>query len=192
VSRSRAERLGRAAAAGTALAVAVAMALGAAPGAGAQRARDLPALDIVLPAADVWLVSSSLDGAVQVAESPGAVEITLAADALFPSGGASLDAGARRRLAEVASRIRRARPPRVQIDGHTDGRGSAAAAVRRSRRRAEAVADVLEEALGAAAPVFDTAGRGARAPVVAEERPDGSDDRRGRARNERITVRFDR
>ncbi|MEA2269828.1 MAG: hypothetical protein QOC64_2438, partial [Solirubrobacteraceae bacterium] len=102
MSRSRAERLGLgAAAARTALAVAVAMALGAAPGAGAQRARDLPALDIVLPAADVWLVSSSLDGAVQVAESPGAVEITLAADALFPSGGASLDAGAHRRVAEV-------------------------------------------------------------------------------------------
>ncbi|MEA2270827.1 MAG: hypothetical protein QOC64_3437 [Solirubrobacteraceae bacterium] len=185
MSRSRGVRA-------AALAVVVAVGLAAASAAGAQRAARLPALDVALPAADVATVSATLDDSVQVAESARAVEITLAADVLFRAGTAELSAGARQRLAEVAGRIRRARPLRVQIEGHTDGTGSDTENVRLSQERADAVAGVLDELLGAAAPVGDAAGRGARDPIAAEGRGDPAADRRARARNRRITVRFER
>jgi outer membrane protein OmpA-like peptidoglycan-associated protein len=175
-----------------ALAAAVAVGLAAASAAGAQRAERLPALDVALPAADVATVSATLDDSMQVAESGRAVEITLAADVLFRGDTARLSAGARRRLAEVAGPIRLARPLRVQIDGYTDGKGSDAEDVRSSQARAEAVGGVLDELLGAAAPVVDAAGRGARDPIAAERRGDPAAGRRARARNRRVTVRFER
>jgi outer membrane protein OmpA-like peptidoglycan-associated protein len=129
---------------------------------------------------------------VQVAESARRVEVTLAADALLRAGTAELSADARRRLSEVAGRIRRARPLRVQIDAYTDGTGARVAQARLSRARAEAVAGALEEILGAAAPVLDTAGRGARDPVATAAGQEGGAGRRARARNRRVTVAFAR
>jgi outer membrane protein OmpA-like peptidoglycan-associated protein len=138
------------------------------------------------------VVSGTVDDSVRVAEGPATVEVTLAADVLFRAGGAELSTEARPRLAEAAGRIRRARPDRVEVEGHTDGGVRGADARRESLAWAETVASALEDMLGAAAPVFDVAGRGASDPVAVEGRGGPAAQRRARAANRRVVVRFGR
>jgi OOP family OmpA-OmpF porin len=148
--------------------------------------------DVVLPVEDLTLETSSLDRSVQTQESNRAVKVTLAADVLFRFDRASLTARARSRIAEAAAKIREGKPPRVQIVGHTDSKGSDAYNDRLSRRRAESVARALRAALGADAPGLDTEGRGESEPVAPNTKSDGSDNPRGRARNRRVIVSFGR
>jgi outer membrane protein OmpA-like peptidoglycan-associated protein len=171
-------------------AAALAAALGAPAAAGAQRAAELPVTELTLPVVDLSLTTAALDDSVETAESAREVRVTLAADVLFEFDRASLSAGARRRLGDVARRIRAARPQEVAVEGHTDSKGSDAYNDRLSRRRAESVARALRAALGAAAPTLATAGRGERAPVAENRHENGSDNARGRARNRRVTVAF--
>jgi outer membrane protein OmpA-like peptidoglycan-associated protein len=178
--------------AAAAAALGLALWSGAAPTARVQEPARLPVSELTLPVVDLSLTEATLDDSVQTAESARRVRVTLAADVLFAFDRAALSPGAQRRLGDVARRIRAARPQQVDIDGHTDAEGSERSNDRLSRRRAESVADALRDLLGPAAPTLASAGHGERDPVAPDERRDGSDDPRGRARNRRVTVSFDR
>jgi OOP family OmpA-OmpF porin len=180
VSRSRSER--------TALAALAVLSLAAAP----ARAQEPTVLDLRLPVEDLSLATASLDDSVSTAESESRVRVTLAADVLFRFDRASLTPGARSRLDEVAARIRDRRPSRIQIDGHTDSKGSNAYNLRLSRRRAAAGARWLRAELGSDTPALGTAGHGEEDPIARNTRRDGGDNPRGRACNRRVTVSFGR
>ena len=169
-----------------ALLAAAVLAVATSPAA-AQEARDIHTRVV-----DIEVTVSSLDDSVRETEAGPEVRFRLAADVLFAFDSARLDAGARSRLAQVAARLHREQPRRVQIVGHTDSKGSDAYNLRLSQRRSDAVRAALVRSLASEAPAFDVRGRGEADPVAPNSRPDGSDNPRGRARNRRVEISFPR
>lgn len=85
---------------------------------------------------------------------------------LFPTGKVSLNAQGRETLAELLKEIqRRGGTVEVQVEGHTDDVGQAAANDRLSMARAEAVRLLLWQG-GLTATFVRVVGRGARSPLV--------------------------
>ncbi len=99
----------------------------------------------------------------------------------FASGSAELGAGARQPLARLARSLLDNPTVRVEIGGHTDGRGDPEANRRLSRRRAEAVRDFLVAA-GVAPSRVIADGYGASRPLADDASAEG------RARNRRVEV----
>ena len=147
-------------------------------------------VDLTLPVQDLSLNTASLDNSVATAESTKRVEVTLAADVLFAFDRASLTGKAQSRIAEAAAKIAESEPTVVRVTGHTDAKGADGYNLGLSRRRAAAVADALQDVLGADAPSMRTRGRGEADPVAPNTKQDGSDNPRGRARNRRVEVVF--
>ena len=76
----------------------------------------------------------------------------------------------------------------IRVEGHTDAKGSDAYNQALSERRAGAVEAALKARLGSAAVTLTAQGFGARRPVAANTKPDGSDDEAGRQRNRRVEI----
>lgn len=149
------------------------------------RPDELPVQELTLPVLDLELAVSSLGDTVEVRSSG----VTLRADILFAFGSARLAHGARSRISAAVEEVRRRDPQRLLVEGHTDDKGSEAYNLRLSRRRADAVRRVLVARLGSDSPPIRTVGRGEAEPV-ANNRTNGQDDARGRARNRRVEIRF--
>lgn len=117
------------------------------------------------------------------AESAQAVTIDISADVLFAVDAATLSPQAVQRVAAVAADVTaRAADGPVTVVGHTDSDGTDADNDDLSRRRAQAVADVLGPAVGGRQLAVE--GRGEREPVA----DNGTDE--GKQRNRRVSVRF--
>jgi outer membrane protein OmpA-like peptidoglycan-associated protein len=99
----------------------------------------------------------------------------------FANGKARILASSKKRLAETVAVLREFPGIRIQIEGHTDGRGARDKNLDLSRRRAEAVKWHLVDQ-GIAADRLETAGAGPDRPV-ANDRTAG-----GRAKNRRIEI----
>jgi len=76
----------------------------------------------------------------------------------------------------------------VSVEGHTDGKGSAAYNQALSERRAASVARWLKGRKGLNKVRFDVRGFGASKPVAPNAKPDGSDDPDGRQKNRRVEI----
>jgi outer membrane protein OmpA-like peptidoglycan-associated protein len=76
----------------------------------------------------------------------------------------------------------------IRVEGHTDAKGSDAYNQALSERRAKAVEAALKARLGSAAVTLTAQGYGAKRPVAANAKPDGSDDEAGRQRNRRVEI----
>lgn len=76
----------------------------------------------------------------------------------------------------------------IAVEGHTDAKGSDAYNQALSERRAGAVEAALKARLGGAAVTLTAQGFGAKRPVAANAKPDGSDDEAGRQRNRRVEI----
>ena len=76
----------------------------------------------------------------------------------------------------------------IRVEGHTDAKGSNAYNQALSERRAGAVEAALKARLGSAAVTLTAQGFGAKRPVAANAKPDGSDDEAGRQRNRRVEI----
>lgn len=148
--------------------------------------------DMTLPVVDLRVETASLDRSVRRAESSANVRVALAADVLFQFNSARPTDRARSRIAEVASEIRRERPERVTIEGHTDSKGSEAFNLRLSLRRARAVARALTRNVRGRAPRLVTTGAGESKPIAANTKPAGGDDPQGRALNRRVEIAIPR
>jgi len=109
----------------------------------------------------------------------------LAADVLFAFDSAELSPDARRRVQQLGTEVAgRAAPGQVSIVGHTDAEASDAYNDDLSRRRAQAVADVLSPMLAPAGVTLVVEGRGEREPVADNATPEG------RQLNRRVSVGF--
>lgn len=121
-------------------------------------------------------------------ETATTIEVTLPADLLFDFDKADLRPAAQQALREVAELVRqRARGP-VAIQGHTDALGGDAYNQKLSERRAAAVKSWLVAREAVPAGRLTTSGLGARNPVAANRKADGSDNPEGRQLNRRVTV----
>lgn len=123
-----------------------------------------------------------------VRETAFGTVVELPADTLFEFDKADLSPDAATNLAKVAELIRSAPAGPIKIVGHTDAKGDDAYNQRLSEQRAAAVADWMKEQVGVRQRTFDVAGKGETEPVAANQKPDGSDDPDGRARNRRVEI----
>jgi outer membrane protein OmpA-like peptidoglycan-associated protein len=131
----------------------------------------------------------ALDGSERVQETAARTTVTFAADVLFEFDRAEVTPAARTRLDELAGQLKGLGARPVTVTGHTDGKGDDAYNQDLSLRRARAVESVLSGGVGAGF-TFEVSGLGETKPVAPDQKPDGSDDPEGRARNRRVEVGF--
>jgi outer membrane protein OmpA-like peptidoglycan-associated protein len=159
-----------------------------APGAGGQPGAGIDVearvLDLVFR---TGRVSGGKDTAT-ISESPGTTEVDLAADVLFAFNSDRLSPAAQAELQETAKLIRERANGPIRVEGHTDSVGSPSYNLGLSQRRAEAVRAALERLLAGRPTQFQVRGFGASRPIAPNRNPDGSDNRKGRQRNRRVTV----
>ncbi|MGW3769101.1 OmpA family protein [Actinomadura verrucosospora] len=118
------------------------------------------------------------------------VTVRISADVLFDFGKATLTGAARRRIAELAPRLRDARGA-VQVSGHSDSIGDPASNLTLSEQRAEAVKAELAGALTGTSPRIEARGYGETKPVAPNEQG-GKDDPAGRAKNRRVEIVYEK
>jgi outer membrane protein OmpA-like peptidoglycan-associated protein len=124
----------------------------------------------------------------QVTETDFEVRIQLAADVLFDFDKSDIKPQAAAVLKQAASFVRDKAKGTVQIDGHTDGKGSDAYNQKLSERRAASVKNWFVNKEGLSNVKFSTQGFGAKKPVAPNTKPDGSDDPDGRQKNRRVEI----
>ena len=118
------------------------------------------------------------------------VTVHISADVLFDFGKAELTDAARRRIADLAPRLRDARGT-VQVSGHSDSIGSPSYNLDLSQRRADAVKAELARALGGTSLRMEAKGYGETRPI-APNLVGGKDNPSGRAKNRRVDITFDK
>lgn len=112
------------------------------------------------------------------------IYVALPADTLFEFDKAEIRGEAEANLRTLAQLIGKTQGT-VQLKGYTDAKGEDAYNLALSRRRAEAVATWLA-ANGTDNARLQATGLGEADPIAPNQRPDGSDDPEGRARNRRV------
>jgi len=117
-----------------------------------------------------------------------AIVVDLPADVLFDFDQATLRPDAQASLDKAAELLRSYPGAPVHINGHTDAKGSDSYNDALSLRRAQAVAQALQQRGSGA---LQTAGFGKRRPVAPNAQPDGRDDPAGRQRNRRVEIVID-
>jgi len=142
-------------------------------------------LDLIIPAA-AGTTATVQD--LQVKEIGNTVQIDLNADVLFDFDKADILPKAEDTLQKAAAIIKERAKGTVMIAGHTDSKGSDAYNQPLSERRANAVRDWLRAKGGLSSVTFDTKGFGSKQPAVPNQKPDGSDDPEGRAKNRRVEI----
>lgn len=105
----------------------------------------------------------------------------------FAEGGTSLSEEADRAVAAILASEQFRLGGKITLTGHTDSTGYDEANIRSSQKRAEAVAEKLEEA-GASAANIEIIAMGEQRPIAPNAKPDASPDEEGRARNRRVEV----
>jgi outer membrane protein OmpA-like peptidoglycan-associated protein len=141
-------------------------------------------LDLVFTVKDLGGKVSDL----QVKESDTEIRIEMSADVLFDFDRADIKKEAKPSLDKVADIVREHSRAAVTVEGHTDGKGSAAYNQALSERRAGSVARWLKGRQGLNKVRFDVRGFGASKPVASNTKPNGSDDPDGRQKNRRVEI----
>ncbi len=76
----------------------------------------------------------------------------------------------------------------MQIEGHTDGKGTHPYNMKLSENRADAVKNWLVQNASISGSRITTQGWGETKPVAPNKKPDGSDDPEGRQKNRRVEI----
>lgn len=105
----------------------------------------------------------------------------------FERGGSELSDAARVKIQEIVESEQFGEGGAIVLRGHSDASGSDDANLRASRRRAEAVRDLLEE-LGANPDRMTVIAMGEQNPVEPNALPSGEPNERGRAANRRVDI----
>ncbi|MES4827687.1 OmpA family protein [Streptomyces anthocyanicus] len=114
------------------------------------------------------------------------VTLALQAEVLFGKDSSKLGAEATSRIRGIADEIRTQNATRVRVFGFTDDLGSSAHGDVLSKRRANAVHDVLSQSLNDAGITYEVRGYGEQYPIA-----DNSTEA-GRKKNRRVEVSFPR
>jgi outer membrane protein OmpA-like peptidoglycan-associated protein len=129
--------------------------------------------------------SVAKEGELRVVGDPNRYDILLPTDVLFDFDESGLRPEAEPLLDQVAAKLREDRPQQVHVRGHTDSKGTSQHNFTLSLKRAKAVCDRLEAAVGG----FNMCiGRGEAEPLLPNENADGSDNPLNRQLNRRVTV----
>ncbi|MFJ7629393.1 OmpA family protein [Streptomyces sp. NPDC097595] len=135
---------------------------------------------------DIKSVIEDLGGEERREDTNADIKFALQAEVLFGKDSAKLSGEAKGRINAIAEEIKRQDAKKVRVFGFTDDLGSSAHGDVLSKKRAEAVHNVLDEALGGSGITFEIRGYGEDYPIA------GNDDEEGRRKNRRVEVSFQR
>ena len=116
------------------------------------------------------------------------VRIDLAADVLFNFDQYTLLPKASDTLRKVGQVAASYPSSPIQIEGHTDGKGTHPYNMKLSENRADAVKAWLVKNASVAGSRISTRGWGETKPIAPNKKPDGSDDPEGRQKNRRVEI----
>jgi outer membrane protein OmpA-like peptidoglycan-associated protein len=129
--------------------------------------------------------TADLENTITSSQTDKTGSVDLSADVLFAVDQATLTPAARAKIQSAAQLVNsKAAPGAVTIVGHTDSTGTPAPNLDLSRRRAAAVAAVLQPLVTVAGVTFTVDGKGETQPVASNETP------QGRQANRRVSVGF--
>ncbi|GAA3297223.1 hypothetical protein GCM10020295_29220 [Streptomyces cinereospinus] len=114
------------------------------------------------------------------------MKFALQAEVLFGKDSARLSSAAQARILAIAEEIKTQNATKIRVFGFTDDLGSSAHGDALSRRRANAVHDVLDSELNDPNVTFEVRGYGEQYPIA-----DNSSES-GRKKNRRVEVSFPR
>ncbi|MFD8154072.1 OmpA family protein [Streptomyces sp. NPDC059720] len=114
------------------------------------------------------------------------VKFALQAEVLFAKDSAKLSAQAKARISAIAEEIKAQNATKIRVFGFTDNLGSSAHGDVLSRKRADAVQNVLDQELTSAGVTYEVRGYGEQYPIA-----DNSTEA-GRKKNRRVEVSFPR
>ncbi|WP_344966474.1 OmpA family protein [Salinactinospora qingdaonensis] len=120
------------------------------------------------------------------AETGEEIAIMLSSDVLFDFEESSLTDKANQTLERVAKEIDSSGATTVEIDGHTDNKGVDEINIPLSEARAKSVSKKLKELIKRDGINYEVAGHGSSQPVAS------NDSEKGRAKNRRVTVKFEK
>lgn len=120
--------------------------------------------------------------------TPQEIRISLPADVLFNFDKADIRPDAAQALRQTLTVIRYYKEAPIQIEGHTDSKGSDGYNQALSERRAQSVQQWLVSQGNVSASSITTQGYGESRPRVQNTQPDGSDDPVGRQLNRRVEI----
>jgi outer membrane protein OmpA-like peptidoglycan-associated protein len=152
-------------------------------------AADFP--DIDFPKADFPVVNfPEVDfPQLQIQQGKGTTIYTLPADILFDFDKADIRPDADAALRQISASIAQRFPDApLQINGHTDAKGSDSYNVDLSNRRAASVKQWLQNNASVTSDRITTNGYGETRPVAPNSNADGSDNPTGRQQNRRVEV----
>lgn len=135
---------------------------------------------------DIKSVIEDLGGEERREDTNADIKFALQAEVLFGKDSARLSGEAKGRINAIAEEIKRQDAKKVRVFGFTDDLGSSAHGDVLSKKRAEAVHNVLDEALGGSGITFEIRGYGEDYPIASNE------DEEGRRKNRRVEVSFQR
>lgn len=115
------------------------------------------------------------------------IRIQLPADVLFDFDKANIRQDAEAALGKVLVILRAHAKARIEIEGHTDGKGKPAYNQKLSESRARSVKAWLVKN-GIPARQISTKGYGMTRPIAPNTKPDGKDDPAGRQKNRRVEI----
>jgi outer membrane protein OmpA-like peptidoglycan-associated protein len=124
----------------------------------------------------------------QAQQSGRSLSMNLSGDVLFDYDKATLKPAAQEALNKVAVVLSQFPESRVTVEGYTDAKGTKSVNMQLSQERALAVKDWLVKSGSVPAVNISARGFGEQNPVAPNTRPDGSDDRIGRAANRRVSI----
>ena len=116
------------------------------------------------------------------------VRIDLAADVLFNFDQYTLLPKASDTLRKVGQVAASYPSSPIQIEGHTDGKGTHPYNMKLSENRAGSVKAWLVQNASVAGSRISTRGWGETKPIAPNKKPDGSDDPEGRQKNRRVEI----
>jgi len=116
------------------------------------------------------------------------VRIDLAADVLFDFDKYTLLPKASDTLQKVGQVAGSYPSSPIQIEGHTDGKGTHPYNMKLSENRADSVKAWLVQNASVAGSRISTRGWGETKPIAPNKKPDGSDDPEGRQKNRRVEI----
>ncbi|WP_336207847.1 OmpA family protein [Nonomuraea sp. LPB2021202275-12-8] len=123
--------------------------------------------DLVMPVEDIIGEVESLDGTESETTQGTQVTVALTSDVLFALDKWALTAKAKQRLAQVAEKVNtEGAGGVVKIEGHTDDQGTDAYNLVLSRRRAQAVQQVMRGLLTGAGVTLQAQGYGESRPKL--------------------------
>ncbi len=115
------------------------------------------------------------------------IEVSLSGDVLFDFDRDELKAVAEKSLSDLLVLLQNVAVLAVEVEGHTDARGSESYNLALSERRARAVGDWLVRQ-GLDSGLVEVRGLGEAYPVAPNVNVDGSDNPDGRAQNRRVEI----